>query len=139
MALNQAQAQVLPSWLGYGYGDGDGKYWLNCVANFAAKWPQAQQDRLAALQAEGSKIAYWRSTQDAKPANGGACDAVAPGIVHTEPGPLRDECGAGQLHATLLPPKWKGARYWIVALIGEWRGNDEKMWALKREVLGECE
>ena len=60
-----------------------------------------------------------------------------PGVVHTAPGPL-NLCHAGTLHATLIPPKWKGARWWIVALIGEVVGGDEKMGALEREILGEC-
>ena len=41
-------------------------------------------------------------------------------------------------HATLIPPKWKGERVWLVALIGEIAGDDEKYWALEREILGEC-
>jgi hypothetical protein len=58
--------------------------------------------------------------------------------VHHERGPLRDDCGKGQLHATLIPTKWQGERWWIVALIGERRGDDEKYWALEREIIGEC-
>jgi len=64
---------------------------------------------------------------------------VQPGTVHTEPGPLRDQCGEGQLHATLLPAtKWEGDRWWVVAFIGETRGDDDKLWGLHREVIGEC-
>ena len=40
------------------------------------------------------------------------------------PGPLRGDCGRGQLHATLNPMKWKGDRWWIVALHGEVIGDD---------------
>jgi hypothetical protein len=58
--------------------------------------------------------------------------------VQRERGPLRDYCGKGQLHATLLPTKWQGDRWWIVALIGERHGDDEKYWALEREIIGEC-
>lgn len=78
------------------------------------------------------------SDEDGRPANGGRCAAVAVGTVHREKGPLRSECGRGQLHATLVPTKWQGQRWWIVALIGERRGDDEKYWALEREVIGEC-
>jgi hypothetical protein len=42
------------------------------------------------------------------------------------------------LHATLLPPKWEGSRWWIVALHGEVIGDDEKFGCLKREILGEA-
>jgi hypothetical protein len=46
-------------------------------------------------------------------------------------------CTEKALHATMLPPKWPGARLWIVALIGDVIGNDYKYGALQREVLGE--
>jgi hypothetical protein len=36
-----------------------------------------------------------------------------------------------------VPSKWKGERVWLVALFGEVQGDDEKMCALKREILGE--
>jgi hypothetical protein len=94
---------------------------------------------MAELLASGAKLAFWKSNKDGTPANGGRCPPVAPGTVHEEPGPLRGECGSGQLHATLLPAsKWDGERWWVVALIGEWRGDDEKMWALKREIIDEA-
>jgi hypothetical protein len=58
-------------------------------------------------------------------------------VVHTAPGPL-NLCNAGTLHATLLPPKWKGERWWVVAMIGEVVGDEEKYGALKREIIGEA-
>jgi len=58
-------------------------------------------------------------------------------VVHTAPGPL-NLCNPGTLHATLLPPKWKGERWWIVALIGDVIGDEEKYGALTREILGEA-
>ena len=64
-------------------------------------------------------------------------EAAAPGVVHTAPGPI-NLCNAGTLHATLIPPKWKGDRWWIVALLGEVIGDDEKYGALKREIIGEA-
>jgi hypothetical protein len=121
---------------GDGYGSGD--YWRATIQGFASKWPRVQQDRLARLQREGATIAFWRSTDTGTAANGGRCDPVEPGVVHHERGPLRNDCGRGQLHATLIPPKWQGDRWWIVALLGEVRGTDEKYWALQREILGEC-
>jgi hypothetical protein len=71
-------------------------------------------------------------------ANGGKNDPVYPGVIERVPGPLRNKCGRGQLHATLIPPNWRGERWWVVALIGEVRGTDEKYWALEREIIGEC-
>jgi hypothetical protein len=47
-------------------------------------------------------------------------------------------CNRGTLHATMIPPKWKGERCWIVALHGEVVGNDEKFGCLKREIIGEA-
>lgn len=47
-------------------------------------------------------------------------------------------CQRGVLHATLIPPKWRGERWWIVALIGDVLEGDDKLGALKREVVGEC-
>ena len=44
----------------------------------------------------------------------------------------------GTLHATLIPPKWQGERWWIVALHGKVVGDDEKFGCLEREIVGEC-
>ena len=123
---------------GSGYGYGDGSYWTATVFHFAQKWTAAQQSRLAQLQKSGAKIAFWRSSGSGLPSNGGgAITPAAPGVVHTAPGPL-NLCNAGTLHATLIPPQWKGERWWIVALIGEIVGDDEKFGALTREIIGEC-
>ena len=125
---------------GYGYGDGDASkaYWASTIGWFASKWPEPQRERLRELQDAGAKIGFWRSDAGGAPANGGGPMTATPGLVQEEPGPLRAECGRGQLHATLFPPKWRGERWWIVALIGEVRESDDKMWALKREIIGEC-
>jgi hypothetical protein len=127
---------------GYGYGSGSGygygEYWATALDSFIAKLPTTQRERALALKAAGALLAYWRSSATGAAANGGTNTPVRPGTVERERGPLRDECGAGQLHATLMPAKWKGDRWWIVALLGEVRGNDEKYWALEREVIGEC-
>jgi len=57
--------------------------------------------------------------------------------VQTIKGPLR-LCGSGALHATAIPPKWRGERVWIVAMKGDVIWDDDKCGALCREILGEC-
>jgi hypothetical protein len=90
------------------------------------------------LKITGAKIAIWRSKSNGLPANGGGkIEAAAPGVIHTAPGPL-NLCNAGTLHATLIPPKWSGDRWWVVALKGEVIGDDEKYGCLEREIIGEC-
>ena len=135
----------VPSWVGYGdgYGSGYGSgygygdYWVQTIKYFSKKWPAKQRARLAALKKSGAKIAFWRSDSNGRACNGGGNSPVAPGTVETASGPLR-LCRDGSLHATLLPPKWKGSRWWVVALIGDVVGDDEKYAALKREVIGEA-
>ncbi len=127
---------------GYGYGSGSGygskEYWLATIPNFAAKWPAAQKNRYEAAKKEGATLAFWRSDQGGLPSNGGGkIEPAAPGIIHTAPGPL-NLCSRGTLHATLLPPKWEGERWWIVALHGEVVGDEDKYGCLKREILGEA-
>jgi hypothetical protein len=127
---------------GYGYGSGSGdgskEYWLSCLNYFSKKLTSAQRARLDALKEAGASIAYWRSTSAGLPSNGGGkIEAAAPGVIHTAPGPL-NLCNAVTLHATLLPPKWKGERWWIVALIGEVVGDEEKYGCLTREIIGEA-
>jgi hypothetical protein len=123
---------------GYGDGDGSGQYWKSALEYFLQRLSPEQQEHARAVAVAGALLAFWRSDADGRPANGGECEPVTAGTVHREAGPLRDECGEGQLHATLVPPKWSGDRWWIVALIGERRGDDEKYWALEREIIGEC-
>ena len=126
------------SGLGSGYGDGDGSYWKETIRWFSTKWPEPTVARLAEVKSAGLKLAFWRSNAHGLAANGGGCiEPAAPGVIHTSPGPL-ELCGIGTLHATLLPPKWKGERWWIVALHGEVIGDDEKFGCLKREIIGEC-
>ena len=122
---------------GYGSGSGYGYYWKSCIAYFSEKWSDAERARLATAKKLKAKIAFWRSDANGKAANGGRCGPVAPGSVHKECGPLA-LCERGTLHATLIPPKWEGERWWIVALIGEVVGDDEKYGALEREIIGEC-
>lgn len=93
-----------------------------------------------AVGANGAVLAFWRSDANGQPANNGRkIEAAAPGVMHTSAGPL-NLCQVGTLHATFIPPKWKGERWWIVAMHGEVQedGDDNKIGALKREILGEC-
>ena len=137
-AINPGSGDGDGSGYGSGDGSGSGSYWLSCIKYWAAKWSEAQQLRLGELQAAGAKIAVWRSDANGNPSNGGnKIEPAAPGVVHTALGPL-NLCHDGTLHATLIPPKWKGERWWIVALIGEVVGDDEKYGALKREIIGEA-
>ena len=123
---------------GYGYGSGYGFYWQSCIAYFAEKWGDSERSALAAAKVAGAKLAFWRSTENGLPSNGGErIEQAAPGIIHTASGPL-NLCNAGTLHATLIPPRWKGERWWIVALHGEVVGDDEKYGCLNREIIGEC-
>ena len=116
---------------GYGSGDGYGDgYWL-AVAR--------QQPEASAALACGATVAYWKSDSHGRPSNGSSGTVAAVGLVEHLPGPIRDDCGKGQLHATGDPTKWEGSRLWLVALHGEVRHDesDRKMWALKREILAE--
>ena len=122
---------------GYGYGYGSKEYWLATIPHFARKWPDASQARLRELQEAGATIAFWRSDKNGRASNGGKNDPVAPGTVETIKGPLQI-CTKNALHATFIPPKWKGERWWIVALIGEIQTDDDKVGALTREIIGEC-
>ena len=127
---------------GYGYGSGDGygskEDWRSAITYFAKKLTSAERARLDALVASGAKLAFWRSDDKGLPANGGGeIEPAASGVVHTAPGPL-NLCHKGTLHATLLPPKWRGNRWWIVAMIGDVIGDEEKYGCLKREIIGEA-
>ena len=137
---------------GYGYGDGDGsgsgfgdgygygskEYWVATIPHFAKKWPESQQKRLAEIQAAGATLAFWRSDNKGRSSNGGrSIESAAPGVIHKISGPLK-LCGPSALHATLIPSKWKGERWWIVALTGQVIWEDDKCGALEREILGEA-
>lgn len=139
--------------LGRGYGqadeEGDGRgyrinadefayYWQEVIKAFSLKWPDSQRQRMQELADSGATIAFWLSDEEGRANNGGTNNPVSVGIVEQLPGPLSDLCGSGSLHASLEPHYWRGTRWWIVALTGEVRRNNQKMWALKREILGEC-
>ena len=122
---------------GYGSGSGSKDYWAATVDHFAEKWPEQQQRRLTELRDLGATIAFWRSDAQGRAANGGRNDPVKPGTVEKTKGPL-ELCRAGTLHATLIPPKWEGERWWIVALLGEVVSDGDKFGALHREIIGEA-
>jgi len=122
---------------GDGYGYGDETYWKKAVASYVSRWPESQQAVYRAAVASGAQIAYWKSAADGRPCNGGSSDPVSSGQVQEIAGPLRI-CSSQALHGTLIPPKWKGDRTWIVALYGETQSEEDKLAALKRQILGEC-
>jgi hypothetical protein len=122
---------------GSGYGSGYGDYWLKTIKYFVEKWTEAQRARMEELRALGAKICFWRSKKDGTAIHGRKIEAARPGLVQEVKGPL-ELCSNRALHGTLIPPKWDGDRLWIVALIGETVGDDEKYGALKREIIGEC-
>jgi hypothetical protein len=108
---------------GYGSGSGDGagygEYWLACRGSLIMSWTAEQRARLSDVETAGARIAFWRSGDDGLPANGGSSriSPAAIGVTHTATGPL-SLCQPGTLHATAIPPKWNGARVWVVALHG---------------------
>ena len=123
---------------GAGMGDGDKHYWRMAMDSMSQSWLPDQRRRLAELEASGVRLAYWRSDAAGQAANNGRLSTLAAtGVTHTEGGPLM-LCSAGTLHATMLPPRWKGERLWIVALHGQVIGDDEKYGCLEREIIGEC-
>ena len=128
----------LPAWTdsgdgdgsGSGDGDGDGSgYWLQVA--------RKQFPRISKI--DGSVIAFWKSDKDGLPINGGDRSQTATaGLLQEVPGPLRI-CTDHALHATMKPEKWKGERLWIVALYGEVMWQEDKVAALRREIIGEVE
>ena len=107
---------------GYGYDDGYGDgYWTAVLE----QRPEKTTGRLA----------FWRSSKDGTPSNGGSGTVARVGLIEEQRGPLKI-CSHGY-HATLDPGKWNGERLWIVALHGEIQQEDDKLCALKREFLAE--
>jgi hypothetical protein len=119
---------------GYGYGSGSGsgseelKIYLQIfLAPHARKIPSAE-------------IAFWRSNNDGTPANGGSGKGAVVGATETISGPLKI-CTSKGLHGTLNPKRWKGKRWWIVALHHPVQKDDDKIASLKRTILadlGKC-
>ncbi len=124
---------------GYGYGSGSGSgdgygYWLHRFSEFL------DFQRVKELYDDPDvKFGFWRSSKTGKPSNGGSsAEAAIAGLVQEIPGPL-EICTANALHATLDPSKWKGERLWLVALFGETQHQDDKLGALKREIIAEVQ
>jgi hypothetical protein len=120
---------------GDGYGDGSG-YWHVALQAFRRELPTGAKDRCATLESDGAVICYWRSDQNGRPANGGSKTVASAGLVEEIKGPLKI-CTSNALHGTFDPTKWKGKRIWLVALIGETQVKEDKIGALKREII--CE
>jgi hypothetical protein len=89
-----------------------------------------------ALARGATAIGFWRSSAGGSPANGGSGTVARVGLVEEIRGPLKI-CSRNALHATLDPGKWKGDRLWVVALFGEVQTDEDKLGALKREILME--
>ena len=122
---------------GAGYGDGSGEYWRATMSLLLSEWTPSQVARFARCVQTHVPLAFWRSDAEGNSANGGTLTVMAaPGVIHRESGPLT-LCESGTLHASLLPPKWKGERVWIVALHGDVIGDEEKFGCLEREIIGE--
>ena len=120
---------------GYGDGSGDG-YWHVALETFKRELPSETKSRYAELESNGAVICYWRSGEHGEPVNGGSGTMARPGLVEEIKGPLKI-CTRHALHGTLDPTKHKGERIWLVALIGETQVQDDKIGALKREII--CE
>ena len=126
---------------GYGDGDGDGSgYGKNQKSYLQAILDAAGGESASQLRGAGATLAFWRSDADGKPANGGSSEPAKVGLVQEIQGPLA-LCTRNALHATLDPWKWKGERWWVVALHGKVETDEHKLGALKREIvadLGRC-
>ena len=116
---------------GAGYGEGAGeKSYIEAILTTAGG------ERASQLCAAGARLGFWRAKKDGTPANNGTGGPRAVGMVEEIQGPLK-VCTPKALHATLAPWKWKGERCFVVALIGEVQEQEDKMGALKREILAE--
>ena len=116
-----------------GYGSGSG-YWEALLASEILLGTKTLRERSAALETHGATLAYWKSEQGGKPANGGSGDARTVGMVEEIPGPL-NICTSHALHGTLNPLRWKGDKMWIVALYPPVEKDGDKLGSLKREIL----
>ncbi len=109
---------------GFGDGDGDG-YWKEILASLTRKLCKGK-----------TVFAFWKSTADGKPANGGNGTVAREGLLEEINGPLKI-CTPRALHGTLDPPKWKGERLWVVALYRPIQRQEDKIASLKRKILFE--
>ncbi len=126
---------------GYGYGSGSGSgdgsgYWLMVFKTTRLTQPRVQE---LLKSTEKVSFGFWRSDETGKPINGGRSkEAARLGLVQETEGPL-EICTRRALHATVNPEKWKGERLWLVALFGETQQREDKLGALKREIIAEVD
>jgi len=107
--------------------------------NLQTGWTPKQRNHLRRLVKAGATIAYVVTDRHGRPSNGGPNTRewqVKAGLVQEIPGPLA-LCGPGALHGTLTPHKWRGERVWIAGFVGEVQRQDDKLGALRREIIGE--
>jgi len=120
---------------GYGYGDGSGSgsgYW-HYIFETCLSWPRVEE----LTPDPDVTFGFWKSDKNGLPSNGGEWrEPARSGLVQEVKGPL-EICTRRALHATVQPEKWEGERVWLVALFGETQRKEDKMGALKREILGE--
>lgn len=94
---------------------------------------------LADISSEsGIVYAFYKSSTDGSPANGGGGTIATPGALHEIDGPLRI-CTKNALHATLDINSWKGSKLWLVKMYEpvEYQPNGAKVASLKREIVRE--
>ena len=120
---------------GYGYGDGYGYgYGIKELLSSYASHPLVQ-DSVAG--GDGVSLAIWRSDAAGLPVNGGHSKQPAkPGLLEETPGPLQI-CTSRALHGSVEPSKWKGERWWVVALFEPVQWDDDKVASLKRLIVEE--
>jgi hypothetical protein len=123
---------------GNGNGDGNGEnsftYWAASIETILAN---ADAKRVSLLRKAKVIFAYWRSTENGEPANGGKGTKAKVGLVEEIKGPLQI-CTANALHGTLNPPKWRGSKIWVVALYPPYVQQEDKIGSLKREIVCEA-
>jgi hypothetical protein len=134
---------------GYGYGDGDGYgygYGYGDGSGSGSGDSKNNDSYFSALLSPHQRgkdrvVMFWRSRADGAPANGGGSKTKARvGLTEEIPGPLA-LCTSRALHACMDPTKWKGERWWIVALHKPVVFADDKAGSLKRTFLvdlGKC-
>jgi hypothetical protein len=123
-------------WDGYGDGYGDGGDGDGDGAEMQLYW-SASISQTTKSPEPNTILAYWRSTIDGRPANGGGGTKAVVGLVEEIDGPL-NICTKKALHGTLNPPKWMGEKIWIVALYQPVQVDGDKIASLKRKIISEA-
>jgi len=118
-------------------------HWAQSLDYYADKLAEGPKAQYYKLKGEGRRIAYWRSDKNGLPCNGGtevtpAEAGILKVIKPATTGHPIQLCTKWALHATMKPPRWNGSRLWLVALIGEVVGDEDKFGALARVIIGEC-